>query len=199
MQMLGARVSKATKRDRHGNEIRFEIPIVAAPATVFALLTDSKLMSCWFAQDVMASPQPDGVFRLWDPKGCWIEGDYLAAIPDRLVAFTWGGIEGLRIGQSIVTFTLEFDRDVTVVELNHTHLTNSAVNMHRLGWMLFGLPRFKAVAEGTPTTGTYLGDIAEHREDTPYLSRFHCPEWEAHSSGAETYLGLRNPLAKLLS
>jgi hypothetical protein len=71
--------------------------------------------------------------------------------------------------------------------------------MHRLGWMQFGLPRLKAVAEGAPPRGTYLSDIAEHREDTPYLSRFRCPELESHSSGAEACLGSRNPLAKLLS
>ena len=174
-------MSKATECDRHGGEVCFEIPIVAAPPTVFALLTDSKLMSCWLAQDVMASPQPGGEFRLWDPKGCWIEGAYVAAIPDRLVAFTWGGIEGLRIGQSIVTFTLELHRHAIVVGLRHSHLPNSALNMHRLGWMQLGLPRLKAVAEGAPPRGTYLGAIAEHREDTPYLSRFQCPELESHS------------------
>jgi len=174
-------------------------PDRSAPATVFAFLTNSKLMSCWLAQDVLASPQPGGMFRLWDPKGCWIEGAYVAVIPDQLVAFTWGGIDGLRIGQSIVTFTLEFDHIATVVGLNHTDLPDSAVNMHRLGWMQFGLPRLKAVAEGAPPRGTYLGDIAEHREDTPYLSRFHCPDWESHSSGAETCLGSHNPLAKLLN
>jgi hypothetical protein len=32
------------------------------------------------------------------PKGCWIEGAYIAATPDQLVAFTWGGIEGLELG-----------------------------------------------------------------------------------------------------
>src|SRR5262249_50751854 len=81
------------------------------------------------------------VFRLWDCKGCWIEGAYVAVIPNRLVAFSWGGIEGLRIGQSIVTFTLEFDGHATVVGLRHSHLPDSAVNMHRLGWTRFGLPR----------------------------------------------------------
>ena len=96
-------MSETTQSARHGTEVCFEIPIVAAPSTVFALLTDSKLMSCWLAQDVIASPQPGGAFRLWDPKGCWVEGAYIALIPDELVAFTWGGIEGLRIGQSIVT------------------------------------------------------------------------------------------------
>src|SRR5438552_12988600 len=111
-------MSEVTQTGLNGSQVSFEITIVTGPATVFALLTDSKLMSCWLAQDVVANPQPGGVFRLWDPKGCWIEGDYLAAIPDRLVAFTWGGIEGLRIGQSIVTFTLEFDRDATVVGLD---------------------------------------------------------------------------------
>jgi uncharacterized protein YndB with AHSA1/START domain len=174
-------VSKPAQRDRHGSEVCIEIPIVAGPGTVFALLTASRRMSDWLAQDVTAIPQPGGLFRLWDPKGCWIEGTYVAAIPDQLVAFTWGGIEGLRVGQSIVTFTLESDSHTTIVGLRHSLLSDSAVNMHRLGWIQFGLPRLKAVAEGAPPRGTYLGAIAEHREDTPYLSRFHCPEWESHS------------------
>ncbi len=174
-------VSKPTQRDRHGSEVCFEIPILAGPGTVFALLTASKRLSDWLAQDVTAIPQPGGIFRLWDPKGCWIEGAYVAAIPDQLVAFTWGGIEGLRVGQSIVTFTLESDSHTTIVGLRHSLLPDSAVNMHRLGWIQFGLPRLKAVAEGAPPRGTYLGAISEHREDTPYLSRFHCPELESHS------------------
>jgi uncharacterized protein YndB with AHSA1/START domain len=76
-------VSNLTQSDRHATTVCFEIPIVAAPATVFALLTSSKLMSSWLAQDVLASPQPGGVFRLWDPKGCWIEGTYITAIPNK--------------------------------------------------------------------------------------------------------------------
>jgi uncharacterized protein YndB with AHSA1/START domain len=185
-------VSKPTQRDRHGSKICFEIPIVAGPGTVFALLTASKRMSDWLAQDVTALPQPGGIFRLSDPKDCWIEGAYVAVIPDQLVAFTWGGIEGLRVGQSIVTVTLEFDRDATVVGLRHSHLPDNAVNMHWLGWMQFGLPRLKAVAEGVPPRGTYLGDIAEHREDKPYLSRFRCPELVSNFIRLETCLGARN-------
>jgi uncharacterized protein YndB with AHSA1/START domain len=181
VQYSGPNVHKPTQSDRHGREVRFEIPIVAEPATVFSLLTASKRMSNWLAQDVAAAPQPGGIFRISDPKGCWVEGAYVELIPDQLVAFTWGGIEGLGIGQSIVTFILEFDGRATVVGLRHSHLPDSAVNMHRMGWMQFGLPRLKAVAEGAPPRGTYLGDIAEHREDTPYLSRFHCPELMSHS------------------
>jgi uncharacterized protein YndB with AHSA1/START domain len=169
-----------TERDRHGSEFFFEILIAAVPTTVFALLTDSKLMSSWLAQDVMATPQRGGVFRLWDPKDCWIEGTYITAVPNRLVAFTWGGIEGLRVGQSIVTFTLEADHHATVVGLRHSHLPDSAINMHRMGWIQFGLPRLTAMAEGAPPRGTYLGDIAEHREDTPYLLRFRCPRLDLH-------------------
>jgi uncharacterized protein YndB with AHSA1/START domain len=165
-------VSKPTQCDRYGSDVCFEIPIVAAPASLFALLTNPKQMSDWLAQDVVATPQPGGVFRLWDPKGCWIEGDYITATPNQLVAFTWGGIEGLRVGQSIVTFTLRLDGCATVVGLRHSHLPNGAINMHRMGWMQFGLPRLKAVAEGASSRGTYLDDIARHREDTPYLSRF---------------------------
>jgi uncharacterized protein YndB with AHSA1/START domain len=165
-------VSTVTEHDRQGAQVCSEIWITASPAIVFALLTDSKRMSRWLAQDVVATPQPGGALRLWDPKGCWIEGTYIAAIPDQLVAFTWGGIEGLRVGQSIVAFTLQLDGPATVLKLRHSYLPNSAVNMHRVGWMQFGLPRLKAVAEGAPARSTYLGDIAQHREDTPYLSRF---------------------------
>jgi uncharacterized protein YndB with AHSA1/START domain len=168
-------MSKAMERDQDGSEVRFEIQVAAAPAIVFALLTDSKLMSSWLAQDVIATPQPGGIFRLWDPKDCWIEGAYIEASPKQLVVFTWGGIEGLRVGQSIVTFTLEVDRHATILGLRHSHLPRSAINMHRMGWMQFGLPRLKAVAEGVPPRGTYLSDIAEHREGTPYLLRFRCP------------------------
>ncbi len=175
-------MSKLTQNDRTGSEVCLEMPIIASPPAVFALLTDAKLMSCWLAQDVVASPQPGGVFRLWDPKGCWIEGAYIAAIPNQLVAFTWGGIEGLRVGLSIVTFTLRLDGGTTVLGLRHSHLPNSAINMHRMGWMQFGLPRLKAVAEGASPKATYLGDIARHREDTPYLSRFQCPTLEADSA-----------------
>jgi uncharacterized protein YndB with AHSA1/START domain len=167
-------VSKVTQHDRHGSEVCFEIPIAAAPTIVFALLTDSKQMSRWLAQDVVARPQSGGVFRLWDPKGCWIEGTYVTAVPNQLVAFTWGGIEGLRVGQSIVTFTLELDGHATVLKLRHSSLPNAALNMHRMGWMQFGLPRLKAVAQGAVPRGTYLSDIAEHRENTPYLLRFRC-------------------------
>ena len=175
-------MSKVTEHDRHGGEVCFEIPIGASPATVFAFLTDSKRMSCWLAQDVIATPQPGGTLRLWDPKGCWIEGSYISAIPNKRVAFTWGGIDGLRIGQSIVTFTLELDGHATILKLHHSYLPNSAVNMHRMGWMQFGLPRLKDVAEGAPPRATYLGDIAQHREDTPYLSRFQCRKLECHST-----------------
>jgi uncharacterized protein YndB with AHSA1/START domain len=180
MQSLGFEMSGLTQVGRKGSEVCFEILTTASPATVFAYLTDSKLMSCWLAQDVMAIPQAGGVFRLWDPKDCWIEGAYIAVNPNQLVALTWGGIEGLRNGQSIVTFTLEIDSHATIVRLRHSHLPGSAINVHWMSWILFGLPRLKAVAEGAPPRGTYLGDIAEHREDTPYLLRFPCPGLDLH-------------------
>jgi uncharacterized protein YndB with AHSA1/START domain len=173
-------VSKPAQRNPYGSEVCFEIPIVTGPGTVFALLTASKRISDWLALDVTAKPKPGGIFRISDPKGCWVEGTYVELIPDQFVAFTWGGIEGLRMGQSIVTFTLEFDGHATAVGLRHSHLPDSAINMHRLGWMQFGLPRLKAVAEGAPSRGTYLGDIAEHREDTPYLLRFRCSGLDLH-------------------
>jgi uncharacterized protein YndB with AHSA1/START domain len=104
---------------------------VTAPATVFKLLTDAEQMSKWLAHDVKAEPRPGGSFRLADPSGLWVEGTYIEVIRDRVVAFTWGGIEGrfsegLKIGQSIARFNLDFNGQGVTAELWHSRLGAAA-------------------------------------------------------------------------
>ena len=154
---------------KQSRELRQKIRIDAAPRTVFALLTGARQMMTWLASDVVADPRVGGMFRLADFNGLWIEGIYVQLVPDREVVFTWGGIEGLRPGQSRVKFTLHADSHGTLVRLCHSSLTDSAAHSHRFGWRTLGLPKLKAVAEGAVVRTTCLDDVADLRE------RYPCP------------------------
>jgi uncharacterized protein YndB with AHSA1/START domain len=146
-----------TSRDR---DVRLEIRIDASPETVFAFLTEPTQMRIWLAELVEADARPGGVFRISGPPGASIAGTYLEVIPNRKVAFTWGGVEGLRPGQSTVEFLLEPDGEGTVVRLRHYRLPKPAVESHRRGWLHSGLVKLKDAAEGGTPTVLCLSDIA---------------------------------------
>lgn len=158
-------------RSRTDCETRHTARIGAVPAIVFAFLTDSERMMSWFARDVKADPRPGGMLRLTDFSGFWIEGTYVQVIAYRRVVFTWGGIEGLKLGQSTVDFSLRPNGTGTVVRLRHFGLPRPAVIAHRRGWERSGLLKLKAVAEGREPCGYYLGDMAASYEELPYLVR----------------------------
>ncbi len=142
-------------------EVQLEIRIDASPGTVFALLTEPTHMKTWLAELVEADPRPGGVFRISGPPGVSIEGTYLEVIPSRKVVFTWGGVEGLKPGQSTVEFLLEPDGGGTLVRLRHYRLPKPAVEPHRRGWVYSGLIKLKDAAEGRTPTGLCLSDIAQ--------------------------------------
>ena len=144
-------------------DVRLEIWIDASPETVFALLTDPTHMKSWFAEVVEADPRPGGLFRISGPADVSIEGTYLEIIPNRKVVFTWGGVEGLKPGQSTVEFVLELDRKGTLVRLRHYGLPRPAVDSHRRGWVYSGLVKLKDAAEGRMPTRLCLSDLAEQR------------------------------------
>jgi len=147
----------------HGEDVRLEIRIEASPETVFALLTDPAHMTTWFAELVEADPRPGGVFRISGPPGVSIEGTYLEIVPNRKVVFTWGGVEGLKPGQSTVEFLLEPDRGGTLVRLRHSGLPRPAIESHRRGWVYSGLAKLKDAGEGHAPTRRCLSDLAEQR------------------------------------
>ena len=144
-------------------DVRLEIWIDAPPETVFGLLTDPTHMKSWFAEVVEADPRPGGLFRISGPPGVSIEGTYLEIIPNRKVVFTWGGVEGLKPGQSTVEFVLKLDRKGTLVRLRHYGLPRPAVDSHRRGWVYSGLVKLKDAAEGRMPTRLCLSDLAEQR------------------------------------
>jgi uncharacterized protein YndB with AHSA1/START domain len=149
-------------------EIAGEIRIRATSARVFALLTKAREVMTWLAHYAEADARVGGVFCLADPSGLRVEGTYLEVVADQKVMLTWGGIEGLRPGQSTVAFALNADGNDTVLRLRHSGLSSPAVAAHYLGWMKSGLPKLKRVAEGHPPQGTYLADAADARERGPY-------------------------------
>jgi len=112
---------------------------------------------------VEADPRPGGVFRISGPADVSIEGTYLEVVANRKVVFTWGGIEGLRPGQSTVEFLLEPDGKGTLVRLRHYGLPGPAVASHRRGWVYSGLAKLKDAAEGHPPSHLCLSDLAEQR------------------------------------
>jgi len=146
-----------------GRDVRLQIRIEASPATVFALLTDPFQMKTWFAELVQADARPGGVFRISGPEGVSIEGTYLEVIPNRKVVFTWGGVEGLKPGQSTVEFLLEPDGEGTVLHLRHYGLPPPSVESHRRGWVYSGLAKLRDAAEGRTPTRLCLSDLAEQR------------------------------------
>src|SRR5262249_7059479 len=104
------------KRDQ---TVRHEIRIRAPEATVFALLTDARRMTTWLARNVKADPRPGGIFRLVDFGGFWVEGTYLKVVQQRKIVFSWGGIGGLKLGESTAEFTLRSNGKTTLLRLHH--------------------------------------------------------------------------------
>ena len=149
--------------DERTREVGLEIRIDASPETVFALLTDPLQMKTWFAELVEAEARPGGVFRLSGPAGVSIEGTYLEVIPNRKVVFTWGGVEGLKPGQSTVEFLLEPVGEGTLVYLRHYGLPPPSIESHRSGWIYSGLVKLKDAAEGRAPTQLCLSDLAGQR------------------------------------
>jgi uncharacterized protein YndB with AHSA1/START domain len=144
-------------------DVRLEIRIDAAPETVFALLTDPARMQSWFAEEVEVDPRPGGLFRISGPSGVSIEGTYLEVVQNCKIVFTWGGVEGLKAGQTTVEFLLEPDGSGTLLRLRHYGLPPPTVESHRRGWMLSGLAKLRDAAEGRRPTRLCLSDLAEQR------------------------------------
>jgi uncharacterized protein YndB with AHSA1/START domain len=144
-------------------DVVLEIRIDAALDTVFALLTDPTHMKTWLAELVEADARPGGVFRISGPVGVSIEGIYLEVVPNRKVVFTWGGVEGLKPGQSTVEFLLELDGEGTLLRLRHYGLPGPAIESHRRGWIYSGLVKLKDAAEGRRPARLCLSDLAEQR------------------------------------
>jgi uncharacterized protein YndB with AHSA1/START domain len=142
-----------------GGRIERELRIAAAPATVFAYLTEPGKLVQWMGNAALLDPRPGGGFRL-DYNGADIaSGTFVVVEPPRRIVFTWGWeAEGDPVppGASTVEFTLTPDGDGTLLRLAHRDLPDPAIAGHADGWDYF-LARLRAVAEGRQPSSALAG------------------------------------------
>lgn len=128
--------------------------IKAAPAKVWAAITQPELMLQWWCPDagptlsVVAEVHPGGrfsvVFRLLNGDEHNPTGVYQEVVPEEKLVFTWD-LPGAAEPESLVTFRLEPFDGGTMLTLTHEHLPNEeARDSHEQGWngLLNKLPLF---------------------------------------------------------
>jgi uncharacterized protein YndB with AHSA1/START domain len=128
--------------------------IKAAPAKVWAAITQPELMMQWWGPDagptlsVVADVRPGGrfsvVFRLLNGDEHNPTGIYREVVPEKKLVFTWD-LPGAPEPESLVTFRLEPFDGGTELTLTHEHLPDEeARTSHEEGWsgLLDKLPVF---------------------------------------------------------
>jgi uncharacterized protein YndB with AHSA1/START domain len=117
-----------------------EIFIAAAPDTVFAFLTDPRLMAKWFGISHDVEVRPGGAFRVEVSLGNVARGFYVEVVPHRRVTFSWGwesrdpALAALSPGRSLVEINLEPRNGGTLVRLRHSGLPDSLERIHGERW-----------------------------------------------------------------
>ena len=126
------------------------IRIDAAPATVFAFLTDPAKMVRWMGTEAVLDPRPGGDYGVNITGRERVSGEVIEIVPDRRLVFTWGWEDGalpVAPGESTVEITLEPDGQGTLLRLAHRDVPQDMHKFHRLGWD-YALPRLATVAAG---------------------------------------------------
>jgi uncharacterized protein YndB with AHSA1/START domain len=131
------------------SEIVLEQRIQAAPADVYAYLTDAAKWKRWQGSDATLDPRVGGVFSVLMANGLNARGEFVELVPDRRVVFTWGwiGYENLPPGSSTVEIELRADGDATILVLTHGSLPDEELPQQRMGWIHY-LPRLAVAAAG---------------------------------------------------
>jgi uncharacterized protein YndB with AHSA1/START domain len=115
------------------------IHINAKPETVFAFLTDARLLPQWMGRSATLDPRPGGIMRV-DYDGFDVaRGQYLEVVPNSRVVFTWGWeslADSTRPGASTVTVTLAPEGDGTRLMLVHEGLSEMDTGAEE-GWEFF--------------------------------------------------------------
>lgn len=132
----------------NGGELSLEVHVAAVPDQVFALLTRDSAIATWLARQVRTEPQPGGIFHLSNQSGLNIVGEYLYLDAPNRVSFSWGGLDGMDPGESLVEWHLEADPGGTRLSLRHHNLPTGTVAHYRNLWRHSALPKLCQAAEG---------------------------------------------------
>jgi uncharacterized protein YndB with AHSA1/START domain len=113
--------------------VRFERRYDAAPAEVWAALTEPERLARWFARAEL-DLRVGGHYSLWfDPDDATqqAQGEVLALEPGRVLELSWRHPEH---ADSVVRFELEPDGAGTILVLDHRALPAEAAPGHAGGW-----------------------------------------------------------------
>ena len=143
-------------------EVTIHVP--AAPADVFAYLTNPADYVRWMGSEASLDPVPGGVYRVAMPDGFAAAGEFRRAEPPHLAAFTWGfaddgaasrtkggeasSASAMPAGSTLVTIMLDDEDGGTRLTLRHEDLPSEELRTgHEVAWNTY-LPRLAVVAAG---------------------------------------------------
>ena len=106
--------------------------INAEPSDVYAALTNPYTIELWSGYPAVMSEEPGSEFSLWEGDIC---GKNIEFIRDRKVVQEWyfGGQEE----KSIVTITIQPDREDSIVTVEHTNIPDDDFTDIAEGWREF--------------------------------------------------------------
>ena len=119
--------------------VRRETHIAAAPATVFAFLTDPEKIVSWMGAEATTEPHPGGLYLLKGVGGHArvARGAFREVVPVHRLAYTfgWEGGHEVQPGSSLIEIDL-IERDGgTLLRMTHSGLPNEAQCAgHNRGW-----------------------------------------------------------------
>jgi len=129
--------------------VQREIQIAAAPATVFAFLTDPEKIVSWMGTEATTEAQPGGLYLLKGARRT-ARGKFREVVPVHRLAYSfgWEGSEVVPPGSSLIEIDL-IDRDGgTLLRITHRGLPDAEQCAgHDRGWAHY-LSRLAIAATG---------------------------------------------------
>ena len=106
-----------------------QFKINAEPSDVYSALTNPHTIELWSGYPALMSTEPGSEFSLWEGD---ITGKNIGFISDRKVVQEW--YFGDQTEKSIVTITIEKDKEESVVTVEHTNIPDDDFPDIAEGW-----------------------------------------------------------------
>ncbi len=134
-------------------QLECEIVVEATPSTIYPFLVERDRLLTWIGTDAEIDPRPGGIYKVLVQGRHPSLGEFLEAVPDERVAFTFGWDEPdhpIPAGSSKIEISLLPEGDKTRVRLVHSGLPADAVGDHTHGWNHYLDRLATAVGGGDP-------------------------------------------------
>ncbi|MBI3740410.1 MAG: SRPBCC domain-containing protein [Chloroflexi bacterium] len=118
--------------------------LIKAPlAEVWRALTDKKEIEEWSGATAFFYAQPGAQYTLWEGQ---IGGKIIEVVPQKKLKMTWKPEDWTR-EDSVVTFTLSWEKDATRVDLLHENVQDFDYAGTTEGWNIYYLGEIKKMLE----------------------------------------------------